>query len=86
MTRKDGEVFTLKWKKPIEFKLPEKISNFCSVCSTLISFKDKISPFQMIKQSRFNEVEDYDVFNSIIDASRWSESSSYAINLHMYKG
>ena len=72
MTRKDGEVFTLEWKKPIEFKLPEKISNFCSLCFTPISFKDKISPFQMIKLSRLNETEDHNIFDSIIDVSRWS--------------
>ena len=86
MTRKDGEVFTLEWKKPIEFKLPEKILNFCSLCSTPISFKDKISPSQMIKLSRFNEVEDYDVFDSIIDASRWSGVSVHTLKNACEKG
>ena len=86
MTRKDGEAFTLEWKKPIEFKLPEKISNFCSVCSTPISFKDKISPFQMIKLSRFNKVEDYDILDSIIDASRWPGVSVHALKNACKKG
>ena len=72
MTRKDGKVFNLEWKKPIEFKFPEKTTDFCTVCSTPISFKDKISLFQMTKLNRFNEIEDYRFFDSIIDASRWS--------------
>ena len=72
MTRKDGEVFTLEWKKTIKLKFPEKITDICTVCSTPISFKDKVSPFQMSKLNRFNEIEDYRFFDSIIDASRWS--------------
>ena len=79
MTRKDGKVFNLEWKNPIEFKLPEKITNFCSVCSAPISFKDKITPFSMVKLNKFNEIEDYNVFDSITDASRWSGVSVHVL-------
>ena len=44
MTRKDRKVFNLEWKNTPEFKLPENITNFCSVCSTPLSFKDKLTP------------------------------------------
>ena len=81
MTRKDGKVFNLEWKNPIEFKLPEKITNFSYVC-----FKDKIAPFSMVKLNKFNEVEDYNVFDSIIDASRWSGVSVHALRNACEKG
>ena len=86
MTRKDGKVFNLEWKKLVEFKFPEKITNFCAVCSTPISFKDKIYPFQVTKLNRFNEIEDYRFSNSIIDASRWSGVSVNVLRNACEKG
>ena len=40
----------------------------------------------MIKLSRFNEVEDLDVFDSIIDAYRWSGVSVHALRNACEKG
>ena len=86
MTRKDGKVLNLEWKNPIEVKLPEKITNFCFVCSALISFMDKITPFSMVKLNKFNEIEDYNIFDSIIEASRWSGVSVHALRNACEKG
>ena len=49
MRRKDGEVFTLEWKKPCQFPFPEKVSGVCIGCSTPINFEDKVRYFTMFK-------------------------------------
>ena len=65
MTRKDGKVFNLEWKKQVPYKLPKKIGDTCSVCGSPISFKDKITPCNMVKLNKFGEIESYEVFDSI---------------------
>ena len=72
MQRKDGEVFTLEWKKPCQFPFPEKVSGFCVGCSTPINFKDKTRYFAMFKLDRFDILVDSRAFYSIVEASRWS--------------
>ena len=86
MTRRDGKVFNLEWKKQVPYKLPKKIGDSCSVCGTPISFKDKITPFNMVKLNKFGEIESYEVFDSIIDASRWSGVSVHALRNACEKG
>ena len=86
ITRKDGKVFNLEWKKQVPYKLPKKVGDTCSVCGSPISFKDKIMPFNMVKLNKFGEIEIYEVFDSIIDASGWSRVSVHALKNACEKG
>ena len=86
MTRKDGKVFNLEWKKQVPYKLPKKTGDTYSVCGSPISFKDKITPFNMVKLNKFAMIESYLAFDSIIDASRWSGVSVHALRNACEKG
>ena len=86
MRRKDGEVFTLEWKKPCQFPFPEKVSGVCIGCSTPINFKDKARYFAMFKLDRFNILVDSRAFYSIAKASRWSGVSICSLRNACEKG